>query len=129
MLALVAGVAVSGCGPPGPRAGEVVVTGGIVPCAALAPPNGEQYAAGTVTVLEGQVSWKPTGPGTSVVVFPKIVAAQATVPTNALYQFDLAPGTYVLQAHFSSPANGTPFIGITVTAGPTEHVDIPNRCI
>lgn len=129
VLAVLVGVALSGCGSPSPPAGEGLVTGGIVPCAALAAPNGEQYAAGTVTVLKGQVSWRTTSPGTSVVVFPKIVAARATVATNASYQFDLTPGTYVLQAHFPAPANAVPFIGITVKVGATEHVDIPNMCI
>lgn len=129
ILMLVVGVGLSGCGSTTPSAGEGLVTGGIVPCAALAAPNGEQYAAGTVTVLKGQVSWRTTSPGTSVVVSPKIVAAQATIATNASYQFGLAPGKYVLQAHFPAPATAVPFISITVTAGASEHVDIPNMCI
>lgn len=129
ILALVVGVGLSACGSPSPPAGEGLVTGGIVPCAALGPPNGEQYAAGTVMVLQGQISWRTTGPGTSVVVFPKIVAAQATLATNASYQFGLAPGKYVLQARFPAPANVMPFISITVKVGATEHVDIPNMCI
>jgi len=62
-------------------------------------------------------------------VFPKVVAAQETVATNASYQFALGPGDYVLQAHFPPLANVTPFISVTVTAGITEHADIPNMCI
>jgi uncharacterized membrane protein len=127
--ALVVVVVLSACGSASPPSGEGLVTGGIVPCAAIVPPNGEQYAAGTVMVLKGYVSWRATGPGTSVVVFPKIVAAQETVATNASYQFGLAPGKYVLQAHFPAPANAIPFISITVKVGTAEHVDIPNVCI
>ena len=56
------------------------------------PPAGVQYAAGTVTVLEGVVTWRTVGPGTSAAVFPRIVEAQQTVTTNASYQFNLAPG-------------------------------------
>jgi hypothetical protein len=103
--------------------------GGIVPCAALGPPMGEQYAAGTVSVLEGHVTWRTTGPGNSVLVFPTAVAAQETVGTNASYQFALPPGAYVLQARFPPPANVTPFIGVTVKSGNTEQVDIPNMCM
>lgn len=128
ILALVVGVALCACGSPSPPAGEGFVTGGIVPCAALGPPSGEQYSAGTVMVLRGQISSRATGPRRSVVVFPKIVAAQTTVATNASYQFGLAPGKYVLQAHFPAPANVLPFVSITVKAGATEDVDIPNMC-
>jgi len=127
--ALVLMVSASACGSATPPAGQGSVDGGIVPCAALGPPSGVQYAAGTVVVLEGRVTWRSTGPGSSVAVFPKVIAARETIATNASYQFGLPPGEYVLQAHFPAPANVTPFIAITVRAGVTQHVDIPNMCI
>jgi hypothetical protein len=76
-----------------------VVIGGIIPCQAIIMRGGPQYAPGTVTVLKGKVSWRSTGPGTSVVVFPTTVVAQASVTTNGTYLFTLDPGDYVLQAH------------------------------
>jgi hypothetical protein len=78
--------------------------------------------------LRGHVTWRTTGPGTSVAVFPKTVEAQQTVTKNASYQFALAPGDYVFQAHFPPPANVSPFVGVTVRPGITGHVDIPNMC-
>jgi hypothetical protein len=129
LLALLLGVSASACGSPSPPPGEGLVVGGIIPCAALGPPPGVQYAAGTVTVLEGVVTWRTTGPGTSVVVFPETVEAQQTVSTNASYQFALAPGDYVFQAHFPPPANVTPFVSVTVRGGITKYVDIPNMCM
>jgi hypothetical protein len=127
LLALLLGA--SACGSPNPPPGEGLVVGGIMPCAALGPPAGVQYAAGTVMVLEGVVTWRTTGPGTSVAVFPKIVEAQQTVMTNASYQFALPPGDYVFQAHFPPPANVSPFVSVAVRSGVTKHVDIPNMCM
>jgi len=128
LFALVLAVCANACGTPNPPPNEGLVVGGIIPCAALGPPTGVQYAAGTVTVLEGVLTWRTTGPGTSVVVFPQTVAARQTVLTNASYRFALAPGDYVLQAQFPPPANVTPFVSVTVRAGTTEQVDIPNMC-
>jgi len=129
ICAFVVVVGASACGSPNPPPGKGLVVGGIIPCAALAPPSGVEYAAGTVTALEGKMTWRPTGPGTSVAVFPKAVAARETVAMNGSYQFALAPGDYVLQAHLPPPANVTPFVSVTVKAGTTQHADIPNVCI
>lgn len=128
LLALVLAVCAFACGTPNPPPGEGLVVGGITPCAALGPPAGVQHAAGTVTVLEGALTWRSTGPGTSVVVFPQTVAARQTVPTNASYQFALAPGDYVLKAQFPPRRSVTPFVSVTVRTGTTKHVDIPNMC-
>jgi len=129
LLAFLLGVSASACGSPNPPPGEGLVVGGIIPCAALGPPPGVQYAAGTVTVLEGVVTWRTIGPGTSAAVFPHTVEAQQTVTTNASYEFALAPGDYVFQANFPPPANVRPFVSVTVRSGVTKHVDIPNTCI
>ena len=129
LLALLLVVSASACGSPNPPPGEGLVVGGIIPCAALGPPAGVQYAAGTVTVLEGVVTWRTVEPGTSAAVFPHIVEAQQTVTTNASYQFALAPGDYVFQAHFAPPANVSPFVSVTLQSGVTKHVDIPNMCM
>jgi hypothetical protein len=129
LLALLVAVSATACGPPNPPPGEGLVVGGIIPCAALGPPSGVQYAAGTVTVLEGVMTWRTTGPGTSVAVFPTNVEARQTVGTNAPYQFALGPGDYVLRAHFPPPANVSPFVSVTVRSGVTNYVNIPNMCM
>ena len=105
------------------------VTGGIIPCSAL-PVSGEPlYAAGTVTVLEGQVHWRSTSPGTSVQVLPTTVVVTEHVGVDTSYDFTLRPGDYVLRARFAPPATVEPSASVTVHAGQTEHIDIPNMCV
>jgi hypothetical protein len=105
-----------------------VVSGGIRPCDALGNPDLPHYAAGTVTVLKGQVTWQSGQGGPSYVdVLPTTVVAQETVPTNGMYRFDLQPGSYVLEA---APSGGYgPYTTVTVNAGDELVVDIPNTCI
>ena len=117
------------CGTSGVPNGKGVVTGGIMPCEGIVIPNGPHYAAGAVTVLKGQVTWKSTGQGTSVAVFPTTVVAQESVAMNATYRFALEPGQYVLEAQFPPPSNALPFTGVTLRAGDNLSVDIPNMCI
>lgn len=107
-----------------------VVTGGIIPCAAIPNPNDPHYAAGTVTVLKGRVAWKSTAQGDYLQdVLPTSVVAQESIATNATYRFALEPGQYVLQARFPPRADYGPYIEITVQPGDDLWVDIPNRCI
>lgn len=113
----------------GTLAGNGVVTGGIIPCEGIVIPNGPHYAAGTVTVLKGRVTWKTTAEGNYIGVFPTSVVDQESVATNATYRFALEPGQYVLEAQFRSPSNAAPYIDITVQPGDDVWVDIPNQCI
>lgn len=103
-----------------------VVSGGIRPCDALGRPDLPHYAAGTVTVLEGQVTWRSSqGTPSYVDVLPTTVVAHESVPTDGMYRFDLDPGRYVLEA---APAGAYgPYA--TVSAGDDLLVDIPNVCI
>ena len=112
LLALLPLMAMAGCSP----GNTGTVTGGIIPCEALGIAGEPHYAAGTVTVLEGQIHWRTTGPGTSVQVFPTTVVV-------------LPAGDYLLRARFPPPANVEPSVSVTVHAGQTEHIDIPNMCI
>jgi len=105
-----------------------VVTGGIIPCTGIPIPNGPHYAAGTVTVLKGQVTWQSTGQGNLVNVFPTRVLTRERVATNATYRFVLEPGQYVLEAQFPPPSNVLPYTVVTVSAGDKLSVDIPNMC-
>ncbi len=117
--------AMAGCSP----ANTGTVTGGIIPCSALPLAGEPQYAAGAVTVLEGQVHWRSTGLGTSAIVFPTTVIVTEHVGVDASYDFILGPGDYVLRARFPPPANIEPWVSVTVHAGQTQHVDIPNSCM
>ena len=117
--------ALSGCGSP--NAGTGTVIGGIEPCSGLLLQGGPQYAAGTVTVLQGTVGWQNVG-GSTKDVFPTTVVAQQTVGTNSTYSFSLQPGQYVLQAQFSTPSDVVPWAQVTVHVGETVHADITNAC-
>jgi hypothetical protein len=109
--------------------GRAVVTGGIIPCAGIPDPNGPYYAAGTVTVLRGQVSWQNEGPGYFADVLPTRVVAGERVAANGTYLFVLEPGEYVLEAQFPPPSNVLPYTAVTVNAGDNLRVDIPNMCL
>jgi hypothetical protein len=125
LIALLLLAAMAGCS----SGNTGMVTGGIIPCAALGFSGEPHYAAGTVTVLEGQVHWRSTGPGTSVQVFPTTVVVTEQVGVDASYDFILPSGEYVLRARFPPPANVEPSVSVTVRAGQTQHIDIPNTCI
>ena len=105
------------------------LTGGIDPCEGIPIPGGPKYAAGTVVVLRGTVTWRTTGPGTSALVLPTQVVASESVKVDQTYSFRLPPGSYVLVAHFPPPSNVTPFVSVTVTAGTSQSANIPNMCI
>jgi hypothetical protein len=128
LVIVLASMLTSACSP-APESGNGLVVGGVDPCNGLAiAPQTEQYAAATVTVREGHISWVPAGPGSSTMVLPKVVSARQSVSTNGLYRFSLAPGDYVLEAQFPPPANVTPVTTVTVKSGATAIVDIPNEC-
>lgn len=125
LLAMATLGALSGCA----ASSLGTVTGGIQPCQALPAPGAPEYAAGTVTVLQGAISWRSTGawdvrPGAA----PRVVAQQQ-VPVDWRYSFSLKPGDEVLQAHYLPPAEIAPTVSITLHAGETLHADIPNQCI
>jgi len=125
-IAVVAAVlALTSCQPLGRQVTTGTVTGGITPCSGILVPSGPHYAAGTVTVLKGQIVAGSAGR----LVIPTTVVARQSVTTNAMYRFVLEPGPYVLQAQFSPPSNILPFARVTVHAGDDLHVDIPNMCI
>lgn len=143
-ILLVVGLTVlgTGCGspiPPGPipvqlTAGKGAVVGGIAPAMGFPPPRvAPTDVAGTVTVLRGQVSWKPDGPGSFLAVLPTARVAEQSVATNATYRFVLDPGSYVLQAHFAGARFASldavvPYIEVTVSAGKVTAQSIPNEC-
>lgn len=129
-----------GINSPNVAPGVAVVTGGIAPCSGISYPTDPKYAAGTVRVPRGQVTWTDVGPGASAVIFPTDVAARANVGVNGTYRFVLVPGHYVLVATLPAPANPQPMTGlpppnaqpfteVTVHGGSTVQAGIPNMCL
>ena len=118
-------IAVAGCS----AANTGTVIGGIIPCAGIPYAGEPHYAAGTVSVLAGQIRWRSTGPGTSTIVFPTAAVVTEQVGVDASYDFALLPGDYVLRANFPPPANIEPWVSVTIHAGQTQYVDIPNACM
>ena len=110
-------------------AGKGVVSGGIAPCQGIILPDSPRYAAGTVTVLSGRVTWRRLDQASSVAVLPRTVVAHVTLATNGTYQFVLDPGWYVLQAHYLPPAGVAPYVTVRVRSGTTSNIDIPNECM
>ena len=108
--------------------GKGIVVGGLDSCAAIPDPNQPRYAAGTVTVLKGDVAWRAEGSDHSVAVFPTVVVDKREVGVSGLYLFVLDKGAYVLQGKYRT-ATAVPWIELTVTPGTVAHVDVPNMCI
>ena len=130
VVALFGSLVMVGCGSNTLPTGMGAVIGGIIPCAGIVMPGGPHYAAGSVTVLKGQIASRPSSPpGTSVDVFPTEVVAHQSVPVNAQFHFVLPSGRYVLRAQFPPPANVHPFATVTVRSGATLSRDIPNMCM
>lgn len=99
-----------------------IVTGGITRCSGLYDPHAQRYDGGTVTVFEGQVTWKPNQQGNLDTVIPRRRVAQQTVEPDGTYGFLLEPGHYVL-------LGGVSYVSVTVQPGDDMKVDIPNLCI
>jgi hypothetical protein len=118
-------------GPPTPSNGKGAVVGGLPPCAGIVMPGSPHYEAGTVIVLKGRMSVTSLGQGHGdSYVLPKIVAAQQTVTTNGSYRFELDPGEYVFDAHYSDGLSPVPpYSAFTVKAGAIERIDIPVACL
>jgi hypothetical protein len=125
LLAVLLLIAMAGCSP----GNTGTVTGGIIPCSALGIAGEPHYAAGIVTVLEGQLHVRSTGRGTSMIVLPMTVVVAEQVGVDATFDFILKPGDYVLRARFPVPRTIAPWVSVTVHAGQTGRIDIPNMCI
>jgi hypothetical protein len=101
------------------------VTGYIDPCEGVG--TGLPYAAGTVMALRGRETWKPDGHGTDRLQFPAAVAARQHVGESHKFDFDLAPGQYVLVARYDH-GNGMTFLDVSVAAGRVLDRDLPDLC-
>ena len=99
-----------------------------MPCEGIPIENRPRYAAGTVDVLQGNVSWKDVGHGDKLLIFPPTLVAQETVAANGTYRFELPAGSYVLRAGFPPPANVQPWASVEVKSRASVRRDIPNMC-
>jgi hypothetical protein len=107
-------------------AGKGVVVGGLEPC----DPWGHsslRYASGKVTVLPGQVTWRPDALG-SIAVFPTKVADHQVVGAGGVYVFLLDRGQYVMEGEHARDS-ARPWVNITVNTGSVAHIDVPGGCI
>jgi len=118
---------------PGRPSATGAVTGFIQPCAALPFPQftstGARLfsAAATAEALRGHGHWKPVGDGTYQAVFPAVVARQR-VSQNQKFLFGrLSPGQYVILARYAE-GNAITWLDVSVIAGRTSNVDLPDMC-
>src|SRR5580693_8539235 len=118
--------------PAAPAAGTGIVTGHLAACFGIPPTNGRRITPGTVVALRGHITWKPTEPGTWMIVYPKgPVAASQHISDNydQTFRFALPPGHYVLAGRYDHWSGYGTFREVTVTAGANLRVDLPNLCM
>jgi hypothetical protein len=122
-------------GPPGGAAATGAVTGYVQPCSGLLLPPGPAAgarplsAAATVVALPGKEYLKPAGRGRYDTVFPAAVAARARVRQDQRFRLGgLSPGRYVILARYTG-GNVITWLDVSVTAGGTDDVALPNGCM
>jgi hypothetical protein len=117
--------------PAAPAVGTGIVTGHLAACFGIPPTNGRRITPGAVVALRGHITWKPTAPGTSMIVYPKgpAVASQHISDNyDQTFRFALPPGHYVLAGRYDAGSGYATFREVTVTAGADLRVDLPNVC-
>jgi hypothetical protein len=113
-------------------AGTGIVTGHLAACFGIPPASGRRISPGTVVVLRGHITWKPTAPGTWMIVYPKgpAVASQHISDNyDQTFRFALPPGHYVLAGQYDHGSGYATSREVTVTAGANLRVDLPNVCM
>jgi len=110
------------------------VTGYIQPCEGSWVPlytsTGARLfsAAATVEALRGREYLKPLGGGSYRIVFPAVVAARERVSQNQKFRLGrLSPGRYVILAHYAG-GNAITWLDVSVIAGRTADIYLPNVC-
>jgi hypothetical protein len=111
----------------GPGGGVGTVTGFIEPCEGL-PIPAAPYAAGTVTAIQGEQTYRQIAPGAYQMVLPTTIVARQRVGRNQRFDLDLSPGHYVLVAKYDGPGNASSFLDVQITVGTTFEVNMPNLC-
>jgi hypothetical protein len=116
----------------GAAAGTGIVTGHLAACFGIPPTNGRRITPGTVVALRGQITWKPTAPGTWMLVYPKGPAVASQHISNnydQTFRFALPAGHYVIAGRYGDGrGSATTFREVTVTTGANLRVNLPNVC-
>jgi len=108
--------------------GDGVVFGGIDACSRLPLVKNPGVVAGTVTVLRGTMSHVPESGGVTKDVLPTDRAASQSVAKHHRYRFTLAPGLYVVTAHYASGDNVDPWTPMIIRGRKVTKQNIPNEC-
>ena len=110
-----------------------IVTGHLAACFGMAVPNRPlPVTPGTVVVLRGRITWKPTGPGSAQMIYPKgPILAQEHISNNyhQTFRFALPPGQYVIAGRYGASTSYDTFSQVTVAAGRVVRVNLPNECM
>jgi hypothetical protein len=118
--------------PVPPAAGTGIVTGHLAACFGITPLNWRRYSTpGIVVALRGRLSWKPDGPGTWRLVYPRgpaVASKYISDNYDQTFRFALPPGRYVLAGRYGSDSAFATFREVTVSAGAVIRVDLPNLC-
>jgi hypothetical protein len=117
--------------PAAPAAATGIVTGHLAACFGIPLANGRRITPGTVVALRGHITWKPTAPGTWMIVYPNgpAVASQHISDNyDQTFRFALPPGYYVLAGRYDRGSGYDTSREVTVTAGAALRVDLPNVC-
>jgi len=120
----------------GPRtdtaAATGIVTGHLPACFGILPNKPLPVTPGTVVVLRGRITWKPIGPGSEQIVYPKgPVAAQEHISNNyhQTFRFALPPGQYVIAGRYGGTTGFYTSSQVTVAAGKVVRVNLPSACL
>ena len=117
--------------PAAPATGTGIVTGHLAACFGIPPTHGRRITPGTVVALRGHITWKPTAPGTWMIVYPKgpaVASGHISDNYDQTFRFALPPGHYVLAGQYDHGSGYDTFREVTVTAGASLRVDLPNVC-
>jgi hypothetical protein len=126
-------VAMSARSRPAWLVGAGIVTGHLAACFGVALPNRPlPVTPGTVVALRGVVTDKKVGPGTWTYAYPRgpAVASQPITDNyRQTFRFALPPGRYVIAGRYDGWSGYGPFSDVTVTAGTTIRVNLPDECM
>jgi hypothetical protein len=106
------------------------VSGYIQPCSGsgVATVVRQFSAAALVEALPGQEHPTTAADGTYRVVLPTVIAARERVSQNQAFELgDLAPGRYVILAHYARSIVST-YVNVSVAPGQVVMVDLPDTC-
>jgi hypothetical protein len=85
-----------------------------------------------VVVLRGRLAWTPDGPGAWRLVYPEgpgVASEHISNNYTQTFRFALPPGHYVIAGRYDGWSGYGPSTQVTVTAGGTLRVNLPDTCM